>query len=90
MGIANSVVNIENASLSSMGTEQLLDMFSKESVTIQEDLTATTHHDKTTATNTKISGHGYQRLIDNLTEIWDEKQYENEYDLDNFIKSLKN
>ena len=30
LGIANSVVNIENSSLSSMGTEQLISMFNKE------------------------------------------------------------
>ena len=80
LGIANSVVNIENSSLASMGTEQIMNMFDRETST------KTT----TTATTTTTStGSGYQRLLENIGEIWDESQYENEYNLDNFIKSLK-
>lgn len=83
LGIANSVVNIENSSLASMGTEQIMNMFDRE--TSSSTKTTTT---ATTTTNTS-TGSGYQRLLENIGEIWDESQYENEYNLDNFIKSLK-
>jgi TATA-binding protein-associated factor len=85
MGIANSVVNIENSSLSSMGTEQLLDMFTNESTEIKSTLKS---ESSASNSNTKAPGHGYQKLLENLNELWDEKQYESEYNLDNFIKNL--
>lgn len=81
LGIANSVVNIENSSLASMGTEQIMNMFDRE--------TSSASTKTTTAATTTTTGSGYQRLLENIGEIWDESQYENEYNLDNFIKSLK-
>ena len=92
MGIANSIVNIENSSLSSMGTEQLLDLFSNESAEIKSSLNSetSTAGGSSVTSSTKVPGHSYQRLLENLNELWDEKQYENEYNLDTFIKSLNN
>ncbi len=65
-----------------MGTEQLLDLFSKDKET-QSTNKATANDDKPA-----VSKGNYQVLIDSLTELWDEKQYESEYNLDSFIKSL--
>jgi TATA-binding protein-associated factor len=80
-GIASSVVNIENSSLSTMGTEQLLDLFSTE--------TDTHSNGKSTHQSDKpVQKGSYQSLIDSLSELWDEKQYESEYNLDTFIQSL--
>ncbi|CAF0748348.1 unnamed protein product [Brachionus calyciflorus] len=81
LGIANSVVNIENSNLSSMGTEQLMNMFNKD--------TPSTSEQKTKDNNNSAGvSSGYARLLENINEVWDETQYENEYNLDNFIKSL--
>lgn len=82
LSIANSVVNIENSSLSSMGTEQLMNMFNR-------DNSATNKEKGKDEATSSSSADNYQRLLNNIGEIWDESQYENEYDLNNFIKSLK-
>lgn len=87
LGIANSVVNIENSSLSSMGTEQIMNMFDRDAAS------ANSGNNGAKLTSVSSSGGGtaggaYQKLLDNIGEVWDENQYENEYNLDNFIKSL--
>lgn len=85
LGIANSVVNIENSSLSSMGTEQLITMFNKEE---GQNKQANNKN-----TDNKISHpaltNSLQRILDNISEIWDENQYETEFNISNFINSIK-
>ena len=87
LGIANSVVNMENSSLSSMGTEQLINMFNK------DEQTQKSNQNKSDASKSIHLPAGcsssYQRLIENISEIWDESQYENEFNVSNFIGSLK-
>ena len=91
MGLANTVVNIDNSSLSSMGTEQILDLFNKENKSNESQPSgsgASADANAETAPAKAGGAHSYQRLIDNLSELWDEQQYESEYNLDNFISSL--
>ena len=76
MNIANSVINADNASLASMATDQVLDLFS-----VNEHNTTKT--DASTAT--RQSAHS---VIEGLGELWDEKQYETEYDLRDFLTEL--
>jgi TATA-binding protein-associated factor len=84
LGIANSVVNIENSSLSSMGTEQLMNMFNRD-----DELNKKESNKSGSAGAGAGGGAGsYQRILENISELWDESQYENEYNLDSFIKSL--
>ncbi len=82
LGIANSVVNIENSSLSSMGTEQLMNMFNRDDELNKKD------SNKPTSSAGGGGAGSYQRILENISELWDESQYENEYNLDSFIKSL--
>ncbi len=74
---------MDNSSLSSMGTEQLINMFNKDDQTQKTGQTS-----KTDTDSLHIPG-SYQRLIDNISEIWDESQYENEFNVTSFIDSLK-
>ncbi len=85
LGIANSVVNMENSSLSSMGTEQLINMFNKD----EQQQSGGNQKTKEDAHLSAAAGNSYQRIIDNISEIWDESQYENEFNVSNFIESLK-
>jgi TATA-binding protein-associated factor len=85
LGIANSVVNIENSSLSSMGTEQLITMFNKE-----ENQKQNTNKTNTDKINHPTIKNNFQRILENITEIWDENQYETEFNISNFINSIKN
>ena len=68
-----------------MGTEQLINMFNREENNAKEK------KENWTPKGTQESGNGiYQRLIDNISELWDENQYENEFNIDGFMRSLSN
>lgn len=65
-----------------MDTGQLLDLFSVEKEK-KKDKTAT-QQQSDAASKTSL-----KTMVENLGELWDEEQYETEYNLDNFIGSLK-
>ncbi|XP_048263211.1 TATA-binding protein-associated factor 172 isoform X2 [Bombus terrestris] len=81
---ANTVISTENASLETMATDQLLDLFSLDSgkekkSEIQDDATS------------KISEvPGISRsLLEILPELWEQQQYDDEYDIQSFLSTLK-
>jgi TATA-binding protein-associated factor len=76
--IANSVINQQNATLTSMDTDQILDLFQTPPVGAQEA------KKKAVDPNKKASA---KAILENLEELWDEKQYE-EFDAENFVDSL--
>lgn len=64
-----------------MDTGQLLDLFSVDKEKRRE---------KTPAQQQSEGGKtSLKAMMENLGELWDEEQYETEYNLDNFIGSLK-
>ncbi|XP_018335221.1 TATA-binding protein-associated factor 172 [Agrilus planipennis] len=75
---ANTVISTENSSMESMGTEQLLDLFSHKSTSSQSQ------------SNNKDSVSGVRSILESLPDLWDQKQYEDEYDLSQFISKLQN
>ncbi|XP_012144007.1 histone acetyltransferase 1 isoform X2 [Megachile rotundata] len=81
---ANTVISTENASLETMATDQLLDLFSLDNSKgkrpeSQEDAVS------------KITGvPGVSRsVLEILPELWEQQQYDDEYDFDSFLSSLK-
>lgn len=78
---ANTIVSSENASMETMGTDQLLDLFNydKNDKKKQDD----------TNNSNAIAGTSMKQVIENLPELWEDQQYEEEYDLTQFIKGLK-
>ncbi|XP_051883424.1 TATA-binding protein-associated factor 172 isoform X1 [Pristis pectinata] len=77
MSIANTIISQENASLQSMGTDQLLDLF-----TLDKD----GQENKGSGSTEKSS---VKAILENLGELWDQQQYDTEYNLDSFMHSLK-
>lgn len=78
MNIANTVISQENSSLQSMGTDQLLDLF-----TLDKD-------GKAEKADTSTSGRtSMKSILENLSDLWDQEQYDSEYSLENFMHSLK-
>lgn len=80
---ANTVISSENASLETMGTDRLLELFP--------------NSDKNNLNTPSLSSKGpnstsgsvtMKAILDNLPDLWEEKQYETEYDMDNFVQSL--
>lgn len=81
LSIANTVISQENSSLQTMGTDQLLNLFSLEKVSNKNDSSSS----QKPVTESK----GIKSVLESLPELWDENSYETEYDLSNFIQSLK-
>ena len=74
---ANTVVSSENANMETMGTEQLFDLFS-----LDENKQKISN--KSQAGSTSVNA-----IIDSLPDLWSEKEYDEEYDMGNFMQSLK-
>ncbi|KAM6916245.1 TATA-binding protein-associated factor 172 [Xenentodon cancila] len=79
MSIANTVINQENTSLQSMGTDQLLNLFTLD----KGDKGEKGEHSSTSGKASMKS------VLEGLGELWDQQQYDSEYNLDNFMHSLQ-
>lgn len=94
MNIASTVVNQQNNGLESMNTNQLLDLFDTDNVPSQEKEEKPSQAAngeagfEEVANETGLSGKAKEALGE-LKELWDPSQYEEEYNLDNFIKTLR-
>lgn len=82
---ANTIISTENASLETMATDQLLDLFS-----LDNGRDKRTDHQED-AVSSKLPGlPGISRsVLDILPELWEQQQYDDEYDLDSFLSTLK-
>lgn len=90
MNIASSVINQQNKGLTSMGTDQILDLFSTsadyDSSSANKSIEdAAGRVDPNTG---KLLGKKAEATV-GLGDLWDESEYAEEYDLDKFIKSLQ-
>ncbi|XP_076242888.1 histone acetyltransferase 1 [Calliopsis andreniformis] len=81
---ANTVISTENASLETMATDQLLDLFSLDNGKGKKS-------DAQDDTMSKIAGvPGISRsVLEILPELWEQQQYDDEYDFDSFLSTLK-
>eukprot|EP01127_Copromyxa_protea_P005411 TRINITY_DN15340_c0_g1_i1.p1 TRINITY_DN15340_c0_g1~~TRINITY_DN15340_c0_g1_i1.p1 ORF type:complete len:1800 (+),score=296.36 TRINITY_DN15340_c0_g1_i1:48-5447(+) len=86
---ANSIVNAENQSFSTMDTSILLDLFKMS--TDSNDTTTSSGVDSlgNVTVGAGAVGGGAKALLEGLGDLWDESQYTDEFDLDNFVKGLK-
>ena len=97
--VASTVVNQQNAGLGTMATDQLLDLFTFSSDTSAGDVAppppddldgsgqgidASSAVDATGAVREK----GRRGVLDEVGELWDERQYEEEFDLSGFIAKM--
>lgn len=69
-----------------METDQILDLFN-----VGEPISTAERNeeDMVDATTGEVKQKGTKGVLDDLGELWDESQYTDEYDLGNFIASLK-
>lgn len=72
---ANTVVGVNNQSMDTMATENLLDLFSIDQ-----------NNESKKAANK--SGNSLKNILDSLPE-WDDQQYAEEFDVESFINSMK-
>lgn len=74
---ANTVVSVNNQSMDTMGTDQILDLF---------NLSENDRDNKKTQNKT---GSSMKSMLENLPELWDDSQYAEEFDMSQFIEGLK-
>lgn len=84
INIANSVVNKENQSFQTMDTTQLLDLFNYTDPTRDNSSTSSGNDEMVEG-----APKGMKNILESLGQLWDESQYTEEYNLDNFLTSLK-
>lgn len=77
---ANTIVSDQNASMDTMATEHLFDLFTLTDKKSEADKVT----DSSKSTNFTL-----KQAIENLPELWEDKEYEEEYDMSQFIKALK-
>ncbi|KAG6003671.1 hypothetical protein E4U54_000646 [Claviceps lovelessii] len=92
--VASTVVNQQNAGLSTMDTDQILDLFSLGdsgpnliSEKPQTELEGR-EEDMVDIETGDLRQPGKKGWLDDLGELWDNKQYEESFDLDGFMKTM--
>ncbi|KAJ6144792.1 hypothetical protein N7470_008687 [Penicillium chermesinum] len=89
--VASTVVNQQNAGLGTMDTDQLLDLFSLgETAETAEKPDATGNEVDMVDIDGEVKEKGKKGWLDDLGELWDDKQYQEEYNLDSFLATMKN
>lgn len=86
MNVALTIVNQQNTGLSSMATNQLLDLFDVDEPTAAADDAPA---DRASVDKIQELTGGLPDAVDDHHGAWDDPRYEEEYNLDNFIKTLK-
>ena len=87
------MVNQQNAGLGTMETDQILDLFnfgSSDSAPLPSngDADGVNEDDAVDATG-EVREKGKRGFLDELGELWDEKQYEEEYDIEAFLATMR-
>ncbi|KAB2614179.1 TATA-binding protein-associated factor BTAF1-like [Pyrus ussuriensis x Pyrus communis] len=89
LSVANAVINAENASMKTMNTDQLLDLFAT-AETSKKGTSILKHPDGKFDGDMKLmgTGKGLKAVLGGLEELWDQSQYTEEYNLSNFLAKL--
>jgi TATA-binding protein-associated factor len=93
--VASTVVNQQNAGLATMDTDQILDLFSLGdsgpsliSDQPQHSMEGREEDMVDLETGDVVRQPGKKAWLDDLGELWDNKQYEESFDLDDFMKTM--
>jgi TATA-binding protein-associated factor len=81
-------VNQQNAALATMNTDQILDLFN---VKASDPSVAKANANQEMAIDAEGNPikKGGSNVLEGLSELWDEKEYEEEYDMGDYLSSLK-
>ncbi|KAF7937173.1 uncharacterized protein EAE98_001487 [Botrytis deweyae] len=91
--VASTVVNQQNAGLGTMETDQILDLFNlgdTSEVPLAADSSVQTEREEDMVDATgEVREKGKKGWLDDLGELWDGKEYEESFDLEGFLKTMK-
>ncbi|XP_046628618.1 TATA-binding protein-associated factor 172 [Neodiprion virginianus] len=87
---ANTVITTENASMETMGTDQLLDLFSLDTSKDKrmDGQGGSGSVDGSESGFSGIVGVG-RSVLESLPDLWEQQQYDDEYDLESFLSTLR-
>ncbi|KAL8719056.1 MAG: hypothetical protein Q9225_003890 [Loekoesia sp. 1 TL-2023] len=88
--VASTVVNQQNAGLSTMETGEILDLFNIGDTSASRPSDSAGKEEEMVDVTGELKEKGKKGYLDDLQELWDDRQYEEEYDLDNFLATMKN
>lgn len=91
--VASTVVNQQNAGLNTMDTDQLLDLFNlgETAEGAEKPLPegAAGNEVDMVDIDGEVKEKGKKGWLDDLGELWDDRQYQEEYNLDSFLATMK-
>jgi len=85
MDMANTVVNQDNISLSTMDTGQLLDLFGKQAPPSAGEAGAAAAGAQPPK---PAKATGLEAMLAGMGELWDEKEYEQQFDMQSFMEKV--
>lgn len=88
VSVANAVINAENASLKTMNTDQLLDLFTPADTKKGASTSKGGSENIDGLTKVPGGGKGLKAILGGLEELWDQSQYTEEYNLSQFLAKL--
>ncbi|KAK7263812.1 hypothetical protein RJT34_31409 [Clitoria ternatea] len=88
VSVANAVINSENASMKTMNTDQLLDLFGSAEMSKKGASVVKSSENSDGDTKLVGSGKGLKAILGGLEELWDQSQYTEEYNLSQFLAKL--
>ncbi|KAI8867712.1 hypothetical protein GQ42DRAFT_164610 [Ramicandelaber brevisporus] len=87
--MANTVISQQNAALNSMNTDEIIDLFSSSSVASQlEQKKSGAAASGGSSQQQEQKQQKAKQIMSSVVELWDESQYNEEYNLDSFVNSL--
>ncbi|KAG9442446.1 hypothetical protein H6P81_018300 [Aristolochia fimbriata] len=89
VSVANAIINSENASMNTMNTDQLLDLFTSAQPSSKGRTHATSSNGSIDEVPKSLGGgKGLKSILNGLEELWDQSQYTEEYNLSQFLAKL--
>nr|GMD10900.1 TATA-binding protein-associated factor BTAF1 isoform X1 [Ipomoea batatas] len=88
VSVANAVINSENASLKTMNTDQLLDLFTPADGKKAPNVSQSSDDKFEGDPKLTRGGKGLKAILGGLEELWDQSQYSEEYNLSHFLAKL--
>jgi TATA-binding protein-associated factor len=89
--VASTVVNQQNAGLGTMETDQILDLFNLDTPDIPPagESAAGKDEDLVDVETGEVKKKGEKGWLNDVGDLWDDRQYQEEYNLDSFVQNLQ-
>ncbi|KAG0475509.1 hypothetical protein HPP92_015195 [Vanilla planifolia] len=88
LSVANAVINAENASLKTMNTDQLLDLFTPASTSGKVAGSSSGSNGDLDEDSRPSGKKGLKSILSGLEELWDQSQYADEYNMSHFLEKI--